>query len=516
MASQGTSGQAGGPAGGTGGAGVGNTSTYDYYEIGQPGEKWAGRGRQQRHAQRQRARGAGMGALGENFANANQFYMGQGQQARGMQLDQYGVAGAMGDQFGGLASAYQDLSQGRGRSLAQAQLAQSTRANTGAQLAAAAQGRGGNLGAQARQAAAVPAANQVAQSEALAGIRAQEQAAGMQGMGQAMQMQAGSYSQQAAIADAMRRQAQAGEMGYGDLALQHQLGHRGLDVGAIEGRRAFATNLVGSILGGGGGAASGIAGAAMASDERVKHGVSDSRMTATEAVGKIPPKSFEYDQGYGGPGQRLGQMAQDVAKVRPELVSSAPDGTMQMDIGGVAGLSLAASSEMAKKVEDLERKVQAGPYGEAAAGGAKQAAGGDSLTGEVRSRGRDGGYYGTPSYVDGKAETAEAHAGNVPAAPTPTTDPKTANTAEGLASVGQQLSNQALSASRAEPRSSGMRGIHGSGGRGLASAAVQQDTAMTPPTSPVGQLPTPYPSMGMGYASGAGRFELRRRMGGRA
>lgn len=332
---------------------------YGYYEFSGPGESWAGRGRRQRHAQRQRARGAGMGALGEEFANRSEYHMGTGEAARRMQGGVYNELGGMAQRFGDLGAQYQDMVSGRGPSQAQAQLQQATAANVANQQALAAAARGGGLAAQARQAQAQGAAANQAAAQQAAQIRAQEAQAGMQGMAGALQAQGQVIGQRGDLASQMRQQGQAAEMGYSDLALQHQLGHRQLDVGAIEGRRAFATNLVGSILGGGGGAASGIGAAVAASDERVKTNIAPGGQDATETVGALRPSKFEYEPGFGGPGERVGVMAQDLERTPGgrSLVQNTPHGKV-VDVGGLASLGVAASAEQQKEIERQAKEIE--------------------------------------------------------------------------------------------------------------------------------------------------------------
>lgn len=330
----------------------------NYYELDGPGSGWAGHGRRQRHAQRQRARGAGMGALGETFGDDRALYQQDAGQALGQQREMYGTLGGLAGQYGAMGQQYADLASGRGPSLARTQLAQTTQQNIADAQSMAAQSRGGNLAAQARQAQAAGAAAQVGAQQQAHQLRAQEQLAAMQGQQQALGGQAGVYGQQAALANAMYGQAQAGQMGMADMQLQHQLGHRQLDVGAIEGRRAFATNLVGSILGGGGGAAGGIASAASMSDERVKQNIHPGGLAATQAVGELKPQTYEYRPGYGAPGERVGVMAQDLEKTPAgaALVMNTPMGKA-VDVGGMASLGLAAVSEQQKRIEELERRL---------------------------------------------------------------------------------------------------------------------------------------------------------------
>lgn len=341
--------------------GDGSGSSYDYYEISGPGESWAGRGRRQRHAQRQRARGAGMGQLGERFSNLSNYNMGVSEQARGIQGDALGTLGGIRGQYGGLANMYHQQAMGRGPSQAQAQLQQATTQNVANQQSLAAAGRGGNLAAQARQAQAAGAAAATGAAQQASQLRAQEHQAAMQGLSGAVGGQAAVAQQEAAMANSLRQQAQAAEMGYADMTLQHQLGHRALDSQAIQGRRNFATNLVGSILGGGGSAAGGIA-AAVASDERVKQNVSEGGLAAVEAVGAVEPKQFEYKPGYGDPGQRIGVMAQDLEKTPAgaTIVQDTPQGKA-VDVGGMASLSLAATAQQQREINDLKKQVAAKP-----------------------------------------------------------------------------------------------------------------------------------------------------------
>ena len=77
-----------------------------------------------------------------------------------------------------------------------------------------------------------------------------------------------------------------------------------------------------------GGAAAAAPLAIMASDERLKKNVERSLL---EAIPGVPFASWEWIDG--PPGRYVGVIAQDLEKVRPEMVHTAPDGMKLVNYG---------------------------------------------------------------------------------------------------------------------------------------------------------------------------------------
>jgi hypothetical protein len=284
------------------------------------------RRRAERRAGITRARGQGAGEMTDMFTGDYQRGARSAEHAGGLMQDQY-------DQFGAMA-------RGQGPSLAQQQLAASTQQTIGDQMGMQASSRGGNLAAQARAAGGMGAAAQMAGSQQAAALRSQEQ---MQAMGA-----------QTGIAGAMQQAAIQQQLGVGGMAMQHQLGTRGLDQQHMTNMRGMFSP--GGSGGGGGGAIGGIIGAV--SDERAKKNVGAGGLAATQAVGELEPKTFEYRPGFGEPGQRVGIMAQALERTPAgqALVHDTPLGKT-VDVGGLAALNTAATAEMLPRLEQIEKRM---------------------------------------------------------------------------------------------------------------------------------------------------------------
>src|SRR5690606_2187692 len=118
-----------------------------------------------------------------------------------------------------------------------------------------------------------------------------------------------------------------------NLGLQHEMGYAGIQADAMN--QVFQGNLeydlqrrqqdlqrrqqnIGLGMGLGQMAMQGIGSAVsmgMMSDERVKERVRPGNLTASQAVGEIEPITFEYQPGYGGPGERVGVSAQNLEQI---------------------------------------------------------------------------------------------------------------------------------------------------------------------------------------------------------
>lgn len=248
---------------------------------------------------------------------------------------------------------YQQAALGQGPSAAQAMLRQATDANVANQLSMAAASRGGNLGAAERGAAIAGMGAQAQGAQALAVQRAAEQQAAMQGYGaMASDVQGQILGNNLAYEQMLQQHTQA-QRGFDDA---YKLGDRALDMQAkkqmwdnILGLGQLTASTVGTAMGG-----------ASMSDERVKRNIQPGGMAATQAVGELQPATFEYKPGFGGPGQRVGIMAQDLEKTPAgaSLVMNTPYGKA-VDNGGLAALGVAAASENTHQLRAQAEEIEA-------------------------------------------------------------------------------------------------------------------------------------------------------------
>lgn len=242
----------------------------------------------------------------------------------------------------------QALGQG-GPSLAQLQLQQQGQQQMAQALAMGSRGRGGNIAGMQQQALGAQQYGAQQLNMQQAQLRAAEQ---QQAQAAAAQL-AGQMSQQGLAYNNLGLQAQ---LGSGQQTLDWYLGRRGLDQQRDQANKQWmlgltqaGAGLVGGLMGG----------ASMMSDERVKTGIRDGGLAATEAVGELQPKTYEYKPGYGPPGERVGPMAQDLQRTPAgaALVTDTPLGKT-VDVGGLAALGVAAASEQQHELEALRAQVQ--------------------------------------------------------------------------------------------------------------------------------------------------------------
>ena len=282
----------------------------------------------QQQAQAQAARGASLGA--------------PGQQAQQQAVDQLG-----------------QLAQGLGPSPAQLQLQQQAQANQQAAMAMASQGRGGNVAGNFNAALAANAGAQQATNAQAAIQRAQEQQAAIAGLGQMGGQMVGQEL-------AFNQLGQQGQIAGGQQAIDWNLGDRAADLARDQFKfqkgNAIANTVIGGI-----GAVAGAAG--MMSDERAKYGIQPTAQSASDAVGEVDPISYRYKPGLGPYGQQFGVSAQQLegTSLGPQLVREGPDGFKRVDIGGMASASLAATAEQEQRLRRLEASLSA--QGQAGGGG---------------------------------------------------------------------------------------------------------------------------------------------------
>lgn len=248
----------------------------------------------------------------------------------------------------------QALGQG-GPSLAELQAQQQGQQQMGQALAMASRGRGGNIAGAQQQGLAAQQYGAQQLNAQQAQLRAAEQAQAQAAMAQlATQMygQGFGYDQLAA------QQSQFGAQN----ALDWYLGERGLNVQQDQFNKQLLTNLVQSgagLLGGALGAVAKVGGGGeQSSDERAKTGIRDGGLAATETVGELQPKTYEYKPGYGPPGERAGIMAQDLERtpIGASIVNNTPYGKT-VDVGGLASLGVAAASENTHQIEAMRREI---------------------------------------------------------------------------------------------------------------------------------------------------------------
>lgn len=274
--------------------------------------------------------------------------------AGGGQVDSYGgptvdwssYQAAQGDQYKSrmnqdeLAAMLQQQAQGKGPSVANAQLQQSLQQNQAAQQSAANSARGGVLaqGAAQRQAQASGAQMQQQAAQQASVNRAQEQ------LGAQQQLQ-GLYNTQRG--QDLQRQGLESSNALGIGGLQNQAA--GIN---MQGQIANASNEQG-MLGGMLNAAGGLF-----SDERVKtniHPADEDMRRFLDALASKGPKSFEYRS---QPGEHFGVMAQDLEQAGPvgrSLVKQDPaTGYKTIDTTQGFGALLAANAQLEERLSRLE------------------------------------------------------------------------------------------------------------------------------------------------------------------
>jgi hypothetical protein len=252
-------------------------------------------------------------------------------------------------QLGALGQ-YQAQALGQaGPSLAELQLQQQGQQQMGQALALSSRGRGGNIAGMAQQGLAA----QQYGAQQLNAQQAQLRAAG-QAQAQAAAAQLGGqlYSQGFGY-DQLNQQ---GVLGADQNALGWYEAQRGMDLQRDAQNRQWSLGLIQA----GAGAVGGLMGAAsQMSDERVKQNVRPSDMNASRTVGALDPQVFEYEPGYGAPGERVGIMAQQLERtpLGASLVQNTPYGKT-VENGGLASLGVAAASENTHEIAALKQQVE--------------------------------------------------------------------------------------------------------------------------------------------------------------
>ena len=159
---------------------------------------------------------------------------------------------------------YQDLIEGRGPSIAQAQLQQQSDQNIQAQMGMMAQGRGGNLAGMQQQAGAQGVAMDLATNQQMGTLRAQEHQAALQGYTGLQNQMAQQALQQRMGLEQLAQQRYGTDTGAAvqreGMALDYSLGSRGLDYEGQRTRHGIATDYINAALGGIGGIMGGIGG----------------------------------------------------------------------------------------------------------------------------------------------------------------------------------------------------------------------------------------------------------------
>ncbi len=263
------------------------------------------------------------------------------------------------EQQSALAAALAQQAAGQGPSVAQAQLQGALDANQQQALSLAAGARGNTAlaqrnamlaGSQANlqagtQMAALRAQEQLSAQQQLAGVLGQQRGMDLEGRGMYGQQALG-LGQQGLSSEELRQQAMMGQL---DADTQHQLAAYQGRLQNQQGKRQFAGQLLqtaGSI-------------APMLSDERTKEAVADAGDDVAALLAGIKARSYDYKDQAHGAGRQYGLIAQDLerSEMGKAMVQEGPDGLKRVDVGRAALGSLAASSELAKRLARLERKV---------------------------------------------------------------------------------------------------------------------------------------------------------------
>lgn len=253
-------------------------------------------------------------------------------------------------QMGQAADYYQGVLSGQQPSLGQIQQQRGLESAIQAQTAMAAQGRGGNLAAAQRQAATAGAGMAQQGVNDAAMLRISEMQGAASGLGQLGQAQAGMGLQQNLSNLGMMNDAYMNQAG---LDVQYQLGQRELQEQERMGRHNRMFNWVNLGRQWAGDIANSIVGGASMSDERVKKNVQPSALRDAARMGS---SEWEYRDQRMGQGRRMGPMAQDVERVRPELVMETPHGKA-LDVGGMESFNAAALAEAAPMIMSLDERL---------------------------------------------------------------------------------------------------------------------------------------------------------------
>jgi hypothetical protein len=132
------------------------------------------------------------------------------------------------------------------------------------------------------------------------------------------------------------------------------------------GMGSMLSSIGGSMMGGGGGGGGGMMkgmGGAM-SDERVKSGEKVARSEVSELAGSLQPVSFEYQDGAGPAGHRVGVLAQQLEQTPAgaALVQDTPRGKM-VDTNQATMANMAIAAEQEQRLRRLEALALGSPGG---------------------------------------------------------------------------------------------------------------------------------------------------------
>lgn len=266
----------------------------------------------------------------------------------------------------------EDIAEGRGPSLAEAQLRSAQDRTLAQQLAAAAAQRGGSPAALQRQ---------LAQQQAASGQQLAQQSAEARLMeaAQARQQLGAQLAQERAAADAAVSRYLS--LGF-DLATAQQRAQQDLERlrtsartgGAQIASQAFTaaqqaeTGLMGGLLGAGArlGAAK-LGAAAAASDKNMKENVKSAEGDIEKFLTALSAKKYNYkdpEEPGASEGIKVGIMAQDLEKspMGKTLVVEAPNGKMVNTSEGFGAL-LAAQAHLHKKIGSLEKALKSKKMG---------------------------------------------------------------------------------------------------------------------------------------------------------
>jgi hypothetical protein len=261
------------------------------------------------------------GAMGYVGGEAGKF----ANESQGRFLDDSALRGQLQRQMSGEQSlSAEQLRQGLGQNLAaQQSMAAGARGGNQAMAARTAAMNSANLGAglSGQQAMAGIAERQAA-AQGLAGLRGQDLQATLGGRGQALDAFGQIEQQRGNRFDAMTQTPSGAE--------------RGLST-------------AGGVIGGIG---------ALFSDVRAKTAIDDGSGSVQRFLGALQPASYRYrDPAQHGGGRHVGIMAQDLERT-PEgasMVSDTPGGK-QIDGGKLTGAIAAATADLNRRIEELERE----------------------------------------------------------------------------------------------------------------------------------------------------------------
>jgi hypothetical protein len=242
-------------------------------------------------------------------------------------------------------------------SAAELQLKQQAANNNASAFGAAAALKGRTPGASFTTATRQNAANQLDTNAQGAALRANEMAGArtaLAGAGATQEQQ----DQQAAQTAAELKTNYATSLLGGELTSQGQGvtaagGVTNANVGNAQTQNAF----MGGIIGGG----AQVGAAALTSDLREKKDVKPVSGELDETFTKLTPIAFNYehpDAPGEAPGPRVGVPAQDMVKSKLGREVVVGDKPMKLDVGNALGLSLAAISDLTRRLKALEGKPQ--------------------------------------------------------------------------------------------------------------------------------------------------------------